>query len=231
MKRVKNLYFNTNEQFRSSYVTDFENYISFRYNSEFSEEEDYSIINGYEYGDGYLHIVSSGSIFTNKFLNKEQHATLLWDLVKFHEPSEVQFIYTSELSFFKLLWEKFAVAIVALAVLITFWLWYSAKRFGPLFKTVELNQNKLDDHLTATGYFFTKHKADDLIIDQILDNLRAKLARKVNLPINTEYPEILQECKNKEVLTAEEIKILSMTIPNNEKDRLHYLKQLQKIQE
>ena len=230
-EQVDELFFDSGEQFQEIYDTDFKNYINFRYaDGGAGSDEDYFQFDGYEYGDGYIHVISTGVMFTNKYLNKAQHATLLWDMIDYHSPNEVQFIYSNlSPSFLQLIWKYFPYATISLAFLLTIWIWYSAKRFGPLFQTINLSQNKLDDHLTATGYFFTKHKADGVIIYDVQNELRTSLARRVNLPINADYGEILSTCQTQGILSPEEVSILRQPLPENAKERIAYLQQLQKI--
>ena len=227
---VEAIEFGEGEQFKDEYETDYESELEFRFTpTESSSDKTYYLFENYDHGEGCVHIIASGSLFTNTHLNKAEHATLLWDLVRYHQPSEVQFIFSSQIPFLALLWERFSYAIIALALLLIIWIWFSAKRFGPLFNTVNNSQNKLDEHLTATGYFFTKHHADELIINQAREELRIKLARQVNLPLNSELYQILHTCQQNGILTPQQCELMSSPVPEKAKNRITFLQNLQKL--
>ena len=221
------LNFVDSEQFKPQYKTDFPNTLTFRHIDD--DDSEFYTLSSYEHGAGHVHIISTALPFTNLYLNRAEHATLLWDLVSWHEPSEVQFAFSSDQSFWALLASRFPHALWSLAFLLTLWLWSRVKRFGPLFQTIDTSRNNLVEHLTATGYFFTKHRADTLIVDQLRSQIRESLARKVNLPLNTDLAQVLYECQEQEVLPPEDIHILNNPLPDTPKEQLAYLQHLQKL--
>lgn len=228
---VKELVFEEEGEMRPYYKTDFTNNYYIHYTDvEYAEDEDDDFIClDYDWGEGRIHMWSTVAPFTNDHLMKEEHATLLWDLVQLGEPKRVWFVHSSQLSFMKLLWEKGAFALVTLALLLFLWIWASTQRFGPMFKTINATKNTLSDHLTASGYFFTKHKADALIIEAVKEKLYMKLARQANLPINAPAETIISVCETKALLNNTQLDLLKNPLPEKKAAQLLYISELQTL--
>jgi len=173
-------------------------------------------------------VVASAAPFLNDSLRNAEHATLLWDFVKKQEVERVWFVYSSDISFWTLLWDYGSLALLSLGVLVGIWVWYVVPRFGPQFVTVSSEENKLESHLVVTGDFYTRHAADQLVIDQVIEGLTKTLARRVHLPINTPLAEILERCDD--VLTPQQRTILTTPVPRDGKERVSYLHELQQLQ-
>lgn len=84
-------------------------------------------------GDGRLTLVADARPFRNRYIGDHDHAALLLELAE-RSPAggAVAFIRNSSLSFWGLLWSHAWPALVALILLIVFWLWKNMPRFGPL---------------------------------------------------------------------------------------------------
>lgn len=228
---VKELTFDEDGEMRPYYKTDFTNNYYIHYtDQEYSEDEDDDFIClDYDYGEGRIHMWSTVAPFTNDHLQKEEHATLLWDLIQLSEPKRVWFVHSSQLSFWKLLWEKGSYAIMTLTLLLFLWIWASTQRFGPMFKTIHATKNTLSDHLTASGYFFTKHKADALIIEAVKEKIYVKLARLANLPINTPAEDIISASEKQELLNSTQLNLLRNPLPEKKVAQLLYISELQNL--
>ena len=106
-------------------------------------------------GDGRITVLTDGSIFRNRYIGREDHASLLDALVLAQGyEGDIGFIRGSTLSLWKLLKENFWPAMLALLVLTIFWLWKNFNRFGPLEAVNPESPLKgYDHHLEALGNF------------------------------------------------------------------------------
>lgn len=226
--QISSMSFNNDSMMRENYETDFHSPYTIHFTGD-EEEEKGNISLDYEYGEGRVIIWSTAEPFTNDGLQKKEHATMLWDMIQYAEAEKVWFVHSSKLSFWKLLWEYGAYAIITLALLLFLWLWASTRRLGPLFKTVDNIGNTLSEHLHVSGSFFTKHRADALIIEEVKKKLFLKLARKTNLPINSDPEAILQACEKHSLLPTEQLTLLRSPLPKNKKEHLLYLSTIQQL--
>lgn len=228
---VTSMNFDESAKMKATYKTSFSNnfYLYFEEDGFESAEEDGFISLDFDHGEGLIEVWTTSAPFTNKSLQEEEHAALLWDLVKGSETERVWFVHSSQISFWKLLWEKGRYALIPLMLLLIFWIWTSIQRFGPLFQTENSTENTLEEHLTASGYFFSQHKADTLILDELKQSMYLKLCRKVNLPINTPASELLDNCKRQGVLTPMQLSLFTEPYPEKNKERLPYLKKIQSL--
>ncbi len=227
---IEQIYFGAGEQFREEYLTDFEASFEFRFTpSEDDDDTDYYLFDGYEHGEGSITILATGQLFTNLHLRKKEHADLLWDLVRYYNPTEVQFITSTSVSFWPLLWKSAAVAIVTAGVLLFFWVWASMRRFGPVFQAAPEEQNSLHQHLSATGSFFRQHGSDALILDELRRAHLPRLARQANLAPTSDPETILQACQQQDILTPAQCQLLSSPLPAKGPERLIFIQQLQQL--
>lgn len=228
-EHIESIYFEDTPGLREDYETDYYNHL---YLSYADENEQYLCLD-YPYGEGYLSIWTSAAPFTNKRLMEAEHASLLWDLVRETKPQEVWFVYSSDVSFWKLIWKHGSYALITLGLLLLVYLWAVVRRFGPVFNTINQTQNTLDEHLTATGAFYTKHRADAIILADLRTEQLKKLARKLALPLNATQNEILTACERSEIITPEHraryIKLFSASYPESKNERFHYLQELQSL--
>lgn len=109
------------------------------------------------YGRGRLTVVADARPFRNRYIGDYDHAELLAWLVDL-SPSPgyraVSFIRNASLSFWALLWQRAWAFLVALLLLVGFWLWKNLPRFGPLdSREVEGELRAYDHHLEALGDF------------------------------------------------------------------------------
>ena len=210
-----------------NYETDFYSHVQ----SKGYKEKDYSLHNRFDYGQGSLTIWSTAAPFTNESLQKAQHALLLKDLVQLYDPEAIWLAFSTTPSFWILLWEYGSPLIIASALLLILFIWWKSKRFGPTLKTINVQQLKLDDLLTSTGAFLSKHKADQLIVAELQQALLLSLTRKVNLPLNAERSQILHASVLNKVITIEERSLFEPIPTSTSEDRLLYFQQLQVLQE
>ena len=195
-----------------------------------ADQSEYVVYEQKDYGEGTYYFFSTGALFTNAYLKEAEHARLLWDMVSYEKPQKVWFVFSSDLSFWGLIWEHASYAVICLLLLLILWVWHSWSRFGPLFQTIDASENRVSEHLAATGYFFRRHGAHRLVIEKIQDDLLIKIARKVNLPVNASREEVIRACEKMHALTENELQLFTKPYPEKAREQVEYLQELQKLQ-
>ncbi|MGJ8723156.1 MAG: DUF4350 domain-containing protein [Roseibacillus sp.] len=184
------------------YETDFET--PYLILDDESLDEELKAFHSYSYGEGNLTVLASAQLFTNEFIGKGEHATLLWHLLEDGKEEQVWFIHSARLSFTRLLWQQAPYAVVMLLVTLVLLVWWAARGFGPKFVRGANPSAKLDAHLEASGAFFVKHGADALVVSQLQGRLFRRLARALNQPLNTKEGELLSLADQEGLLDASE---------------------------
>lgn len=115
------------------------------------------------HGTGRVTLIPHARPLRNRYLGDQDHGLLLTTLAG-PGPVDALFVVGLEGSFWQLLWERAWRPIIALGLLIAFWLWMSLPRFGPV-RRVSLHATKrFSDHLTTLGGFFLSIRRQDHLI-------------------------------------------------------------------
>ena len=165
----------------------------------------------YQYGEGYLTVLGSAELFTNQSIGKAEHATLFWDLLNKQGDEKVWIVYSTRLSFFKLLWMRAPHAVVCLLTTIVLLIWWAARGFGPKFVRGADPSAKLDEHLEASGAFFLKHKAEMEVITHQREKLFRRIARATNQAFNVSTHDLVVIGQQRGVLNTEEAVALTQS--------------------
>jgi hypothetical protein len=106
-------------------------------------------------GEGRLTVITDGRIFRNRWIGDHEHAALLAALVGSSEyEGAVAFLRGSGLSLWGLLGRHLWPVLVALGLLVFFWLWKSLTRFGPIEAAEGASMLRgYEHHLEALGDF------------------------------------------------------------------------------
>lgn len=119
---------------------------------------------GLNYGRGRVAAFISFDLFTNRAIGREDHARLVWELVRWHAretanaaPAVMIFNQPGKLSLWQWLVEHARYLLVALAALVIAWLWRVAIRFGPLEPEAAPAERRMIDHVAAAGRFEWRH--------------------------------------------------------------------------
>ncbi|MGB6221827.1 DUF4350 domain-containing protein [Haloferula sp.] len=119
------------------------------------EQGEAKMVRSIAYGGGRLTLVADARPFRNRWIGDYDHAALL---LAMEESSpyvgRTIFIRNVSLSFWKLLWSRAWPAMIALILLVVFWLWKNLPRFGPLDSREAVGTTRAyDHHLEALGDF------------------------------------------------------------------------------
>lgn len=147
----------------------------------------FSVRAGYR---GRITVVCDGSPFRNRYLDQQDHATILNDLVNLTRrnsdlnysnydfaPRQLHFLMSANDSFMSILWEKYWMALIALGILIIAWLWKNFPRFGPLQAADDPGVRQFSEHLKMTGNFLWHHHQSA----NLFPPMRRSILRKLQL--------------------------------------------------
>jgi hypothetical protein len=140
----------------------------------------------YQYGAGRITVVANAHPFRNRYIGEGDHASLLRAIVELERHSEVIFLRalrTREAGllpseFFEKLWAEGWMAIVALAVLIVFWIWKNMARFGPPHAPEDLAPRGFTENLLLTGAFLFRYRLTNSLLEPMRRELAATLASR-----------------------------------------------------
>lgn len=132
-----------------------------------------------EYGDGLVTVLSDARPLRNRYLGEQDHAELLHALVSASgRPGRVAFVRGAGVSFFGMLWDRGAPAVVGLLVLLGLWLWRNLPRFGPLDAGgAASGQRAYDHHLEAIGDFHWRLDRGASLLRPLREGLPERIRR------------------------------------------------------
>ena len=112
----------------------------------------------YEHGQGLVTIMTDLGIWQNANIGCYDHAYVFWRLLG---DGKAWILYREQTpSLFKLMLNTIPYALLALVLLIGFWLWHRSLRFGPLININETTRRELLEHIdAAAGFSWRQHKA------------------------------------------------------------------------
>ncbi|MGL5019692.1 MAG: DUF4350 domain-containing protein, partial [Luteolibacter sp.] len=127
-------------------------------------------------GDGRVTVITDGRIFRNRWIGDQEHAALLAALVGSTEyQGAVGFLRGSGLSLWGLLGSHLWPVLVALGLLVFFWVWKSFTRFGPIEAADGVSVLRgYEHHLEALGDF--QWRLDRAVA--LLEPLRAQIVER-----------------------------------------------------
>lgn len=126
-----------------------------------------------DYGEGIITLMADARPFRNRYIGDYDHAALLLAVTESSMyGNTVVFVRNASLSFWDLLWERLWPAMVALILLIVFWLWKSLPRFGPLDSFEEVSSLRAyGHHLEALGDFHWRLDRAEGLLRPLRQNL------------------------------------------------------------
>jgi hypothetical protein len=122
---------------------------------------------------GVATVITEGTPFRNRYLSENDHADLLVALAQppkseYSDPwwsGNVFFLLRSDETIFKLLWRHYWMPVIAVLLLVVFWLWRHLPRFGPLRTLKNDDQRRFSEHLKMFGSFLWRRgQTADLLL-------------------------------------------------------------------
>ena len=128
-------------------------------------------------GSGRVTVLANAHPFRNRWIGEHDHAALLAALVDLGQRGEAWFLNGARVSFWKMLWERGWMALVAFAAVFLAWLWKNLPRFGPLRTPPGEAVRDFTAHLALTGAFLWQHHEADTLLLPLRDAVTAAAAR------------------------------------------------------
>lgn len=108
----------------------------------------------YAMGKGKVIVLSDNKLFENTNIGDYDNASVLLKLLRVPHHQKVWIIYHGHYAgFFELLWQCAWPVVLNLALFTLIWLWWSARRFGPMRPSVTPPRRRLTEHLRACGRY------------------------------------------------------------------------------
>lgn len=144
-------------------------------------------------GRGRLVVFSTLRPFSNGGLDQLDHAPLLWHFVQQAGPQIVVVRQLERLSLPAWLAEQARPVLVALAVLVLFWLWRVIPRFGPLQPGDAPQRRSLLEQLRAVGRYHADQRRLPQLLQQVRDDAQALFSRAAPLAAGMDASARLRE--------------------------------------
>jgi len=130
----------------------------------------------FDVGSGLLTIISDPTIWTSRRIDQHDHAYLLWILSS--KDGDFAILHPSlRDSIWVLIMRNAPELLIALAFLITFWLWHQGRRFGRIVPRDASTGRALGAHFSATANYLWHRKAGDALIEPV----RQQILRRASI--------------------------------------------------
>jgi hypothetical protein len=106
-------------------------------------------------GRGQVTVLNDLDFLRNRSIGRLDHAEFLWQIVRFQPDAPALFVFDNPQRLSLAVWlrDNAWAVLAAAALLLVFWLWRIASRFGPTAPDPEPARRRLLDHLRASGRF------------------------------------------------------------------------------
>jgi len=127
-----------------------------------------------DYGDGLITVLTDPWIWNNDNIGKFDNAWLLWYLT---QESEVTLHYQTAPpkpdtpNLLAVLLRYFPEALIALVLLLVFWLWHKGQRYGALLPAAPRARRQLEEHLRASADFLLRRLGRAALIQMLQQDI------------------------------------------------------------
>lgn len=182
-------------------------------------------------GKGYVSLLSDIRFMDNIHIAEHDHAAFLYTLVHMTSDNHTIWIVRNDdmPSLLSIINKKAPSSLVALAILLLFWLWYTTRRFGPLRKPMAISRRSLREHIAASGLYQWRNRnrtalflnVKTALLEQIAQvrplwmklgdkQLAGKLGKIADIPADSVLHVLQANAVDKENEFTQYIEILSM---------------------
>ena len=140
-------------------------------------DKDKPALASFPLGSGRVTVLANAHPFRNRWIGEHDHAALLAAIVDLGQRGEVWFLNGARVSFWKMLWERGWMALVALAALFLAWLWKNLPRLGPLRTPPGETVRDFTAHLALTGAFLWRQHEPDTLLQPLRNAVYAASTR------------------------------------------------------
>jgi hypothetical protein len=127
----------------------------------------------FDVGSGLLTIISDPTIWTSPRIKEHDHAYLLWVLSATDGDFAILHPSLRE-SLWQLAMQHASELLIALAFLVSFWLWYQGHRFGRIIPRDTSASRALGEHFSATANYLWHRKASDALISPVRQQIQRR---------------------------------------------------------
>ncbi len=128
-------------------------------------------------GAGEIYFLASARPLRSAYLDRADHLNFLAGMIGENPPGGVLFLYGEGFSFWSLLWRHGWRLVLAVLVMLIFWLWLRLPRFGPRLEDPSDDERQYDELLLASGRFLWKRKA----VLSLIEPLREEIQQRFHL--------------------------------------------------
>lgn len=130
-------------------------------------------------GQGQVYVTVNNHIWWNRNLGCLDNAYLLTKLVNHN--GKVWFVQNMEApALSEAAWKFAPAAIVGFIISVVLWLWFTSRRFGPVFSERDLSRRSFAEHLRAHARFLWRKHAHQKMIDSLRLTIFNVLSRKIS---------------------------------------------------
>ena len=128
------------------------------------------------HGGGWVTVLSDDAFMRNRRITDRDHALFFWQIIDRGGPGAVWFVRGEDTpAFWKPLFKRSWAVWSSAIVLIAATLWSASRRFGPPLPAPTLGRRRLLDHIIASGDFYWRLGAGEVLVRAVRDSLERSL--------------------------------------------------------
>jgi len=135
-------------------------------------------------GDGYVVIYNDHTMFDNDSIRYDEHGYLLLWLTQPAQTKTLSIVIqpAEKPGWFRFLWNRFALSILLLGVVLTGFIRWASTRLGPVEQELPPIQNNLMAHLAARGEYWHRHNHTAEIVANVQSAAIENLLKRQGKP-------------------------------------------------
>lgn len=180
-------------------------------------------------GAGLLTVMADVNIWTSSQIDVFDHAFLLEFITG--SSDKVVFLYGAVVpGLFELIWQHFPELTIALLMLLTAWVFYRMRRFGPLIRIGGDERRSFKEHIHAVGRLLWRQNMGDQLLDGVRQDIWKNLQRRHPGAERLDEHRGLEKLAEASGSTVDELRSLMLgTVPADEIEFYQAVKSLQAI--
>ncbi|MEJ2360530.1 MAG: DUF4350 domain-containing protein [Gammaproteobacteria bacterium] len=132
----------------------------------------------YHIGQGYITLLSDLRFMENSHIGEHDNAAFLYTLVHMGNDNQTLWIVRNDdmPSLLSILYRNAPATVVAMGMLVIFWLWYTTRRFGPIQKPAIRVRRSLREHIAAVGLYQWRNQNRNILYRNVKNALLEQIA-------------------------------------------------------
>lgn len=180
-------------------------------------------------GRGRIVILADLGIFQYRHIGRQDHAQLLWALVR--DAGKVWVVTDNDMPPIWLwLWRHATETIAAALLFLLLWLWARAVRFGPLLTEPAPERRRILEHIEAAGRFLWQHRKQNRLLRSMRETLVTTAARRHPVWVGMSEEERIGHLASLTGQDPGELRhLLHEETPHRRQDFFHVIRKLETI--